>query len=233
MKEQGSMPRKITLPRLLLLRLKMALLGSGKQETKASNDLKQWSIYTSARALPFDKFQEVCVEDNLNVLIISGEPPAEKLIEAWSNIYLNYIDIIDDTFSHKINEKVKTAHLQAKIQLAKNIVRILMLKQNDELMDILIGMGFKGSVNKHNRKSCVAYLDRVRIQIKFWELNVPTEKEENKENKKLSYEQFAKALFSLSKYAGYDMKASEISCFDFALRYSEMIKDLKKTKKNG
>lgn len=225
MKKRNNMPKKITLAKSLLLGLKMGFRHSGAPMTKVSEDLKSWSICESARELKFDKFIEICVDNNILLLVKEGNPPLDELVKAWAAIYLEYSEAIDNTLTVELEKKVDNSKLKLKIKIVETIIEFLAVKYNNKLVDILHDYGFKGAFDYTKINEYEKDLMRVNTQLKFWKIKVAEEKEFKGSNP--TYEHFSAALYALSKHSGYEIRAYDISAFDFAVRYKNFIKELK------
>lgn len=183
----------------------------------------------SSKELTFDKFQKIAVEGDLRVLIIEGTPDASDLLIAWENIYWEYTQKIDNDFNALVDNRIKLLIKKIKINLVKCAIDILTWCNSDELIKMLKKFGFDGEFDFNNEEAFKNDLKRVSIQLRFWEMEIP--KEDNKANKvvdKLDYDVFIIALSNLSSYVGYDIKAKEITTYEFAVRYNMMLKEIKK-----
>lgn len=220
--------RKITdLIQSFWLKLKGAVVGIlSKKAKNTTANIQRWSIYTSANDITFDVFQTICVDDRFDLLVKSGNPPKEVLILNWLKIYEEYSDAISSSFSFEMDERIETEKLRNKTMLTHLIVSYLALEYDDELVGILKGFGFDFKFNIDNPKAYTKDLGRVITRSKFWILQL-REKDlsiKNKQDKseKPTYKDFAKALFDLSRYAGFEIKANSISALEFATRYVQM-----------
>jgi len=226
MKTQGTTPGKRGSKKLLLLKRKMDSSDSGNQTTNPSSDLKSWSIYTSAKELPFNIFQTICIEEKLELLIKDGNPPVSELINAWLNIYTEYSDALDSRYSATMEESMDTEVLRTKTMLVHNIIQILSKKHYPELIDILRQHGYPFKFDCNNPEEYHRDISRVVTRSKFWVLKLQQKDAENKlytKTAKPTYEHFAECLFALSMYAGYEIRAYDITAFEFATRYKAMM----------
>ena len=70
------------------------------------------------------QFISCICDDNLNELIISGQPTAEQLAEAWANIFLEYCDLAElAEVRYKALLRHDTEILKAQIETAKSCIQ--------------------------------------------------------------------------------------------------------------
>lgn len=228
MKKQSNTPKRKTLLRSLLSGRRIGFWDSEKSETNPSQGSRLWNIYTSARTLPFDKFQEICVEDKLELLVINGEPPIEELISGWVKIYWEYSETLDGTLVAKMQTDIERNALIAKINVVELIIGVLSLKYYQSLVDILKGYNFRGTFDFSDQEGYINDLKKCKTQLKFWKMKVEPETKKSNGNEKPTYEYFASALSSLSQYSKYLIRAKDLTAFDFAVQYKNMIAYLKR-----
>src|SRR5689334_8572625 len=89
-----------------IMRLKRkSRLQSTKKDTTSSSQTQQqqsatttqsWSLYRSIYELPFAKFIECVVDNNLLALVREGYPPQEEILKAWYEINEQYSSALGD-----------------------------------------------------------------------------------------------------------------------------------------
>lgn len=221
------MQEKTTFRKSLLSELKN-VIASTLQPTRKSIPIstKSWNICTSAREISFKDFQIICVDDKLELLIKEGNPPPEELLKAWGQIYIEYSEAIDNNLTGSLIDDLEHEMLRLKSQSIQTIVDVLSVNYVPEMIETLKGYGFKFKYDFSDKEAYMKDLSRVISRSKTWVLRLQQfdNKKKSTENIKMTYKLFSKALFALSKFAGYEINANEITAFDFASRYAEMVK---------
>lgn len=220
------MQEKTGLQKSLLSRIATHVLTFRKLPKKRSEAKNLSKFYTSARTISFELFQKVCVEADLSLLIIEGNPGGEDLNKAWVDIYMEYADAIDSSLGISLVENLETEHLRFKTVSVQTAVKVLSYRYDEALIKVLQDFGYKFKFDFSDKDAYMKDLSRVISRSKSWVLRL-REREGSAQEKsggKMTYKLFSKALFALSKFAGYEIKAKDISAYDFATRYGEMVR---------
>jgi len=231
------MQEKTGLQKSLLLRIATRVLTFRKLPKKQSEVKNLSKFYTSARQISFELFQKVCVEADLSLLAIEGNPGLEELNKAWVDIYMEYADTIDHNYGFMMEEQVDLEVLRSKTMMVQLAVQVLAKRYDNGVIGILKQLGYNFAFDANDKEAFQKDLSRVITRSKHWVLRLrekDNEKKTSKGHKPITYDDFAAGLFALSKHAGYEIKASEISAFDFAVRYRSMVRyfELQKSKNN-
>lgn len=217
---------------------------SAPPTTQKSEDCPSWTVYGSAKELPFDKFIKIACEKDLKPLIISGEPPQEVLEEAWLNIYVEYNDTIDPEFKVGLEGTVQTEVLRTKVKIVAAVIEQMMPLFNPENpnsprlfiynathVDTLRKLGFSANsfkLDENDVEACQKDLMRIATRTKSWVLQInikDKEKADGQSRNNVSLDEvFTRMIIELGKYFGFKVKPSEYTTYEFAVAFNGMQK---------
>lgn len=196
--------------------------------TQKSESSPSWTVYGSAKQLPFDKFIKIACEQDLTPLIIEGEPPTEVLQDAWLTIYTQYNDKIDSNFAIELEDKLHTENMRTKVFAVAALVKLLSLAYSEKNLETLRMLGFDYKGAPDDREELNKFLNKVTTRSKNWvvQINIKDkEKEDGTQQKTVTLEDvFAKMVKQLSIHMGYRVKPAEYTTYDFAVEFNDMQK---------
>lgn len=187
------------------------------------------------------KFKQAYCLGDLSVLIISGIPTHDELVNAWEELLSEYANQIrNEDSSHIIDLSKEIGLLQHHIIYVEEAVKYLRIRYDQDMVDemILIGYEFLQQTedivdwNKQLNR-CISLcktkiFDLEELQEQYKRINKTTE------GKKLTDDDFNKNVMMVSKYQGYridqdtTMMDEYISIFNNFLYENNLIK-----KQNG
>jgi hypothetical protein len=191
--------------------------------------------------LPLDKFIVCVCEGDLAPLIISGEPTTEEVLEAWGEIFLDYMDSMrDNKARYKLDMEIKIQILDARLDQADTALLIMqtvihpeavatlqrlnLTDYNQELFDRMFA-GDKDAyfeeLNLIKNRSREFKIDRDLLTI---ELEEYVKSEELAEQKKADRSTFLNILSRIATYKHVALiRASEITTAEFVAMFNEYL----------
>lgn len=190
--------------------------------------------------LRLDKFEDLMCEQKLEVLVISGEPSQADLLECWSNLYSQYLDILDDSEALYIIQLQKDVELlQYKIVTAEAIIKVLRFVHIEQLAQVLKELGFPivnlkqgHSGYEHALKRIEGRLDPLKLKLKGKQAEL-TEYYQDKQTDTVSRQFFARQRARLSKYQGYPIRPKKTYVPEYVAILKDYLSQSTKTKDDG
>lgn len=178
-------------------------------------------------------FLDCLYDDELKVLIISGEADEAELRAAWNKVYLEYCSLMqENSYNEVFDLTVQINWYNARIDLVDRIVVHLKMAFDQVLIDILNGedMRLQCNVKEEDRDGAlIAKLNRVVSKAKKWlvELEIAEARLEELQSETAeatTREDFEDSVLVIGKYNGYHIKKMEITVSE----YCRMLKKLDK-----
>ena len=109
-----------------------------------------WTLFRECRKLTLEKFIDCLIHNDLNSLIISGNPPKAELENAWHKIYVEYIDLMQagDEPSDIFQLIKEIQIMNARIVFVDGAVNHLFLQYDQPLVDMLVTVGFSSRLKE-------------------------------------------------------------------------------------
>lgn len=216
-------------------------------------DSTSWKLYRDCR-ITLDIFLECLIDKEYSRLIISGDPPEEEILTAWSNIYLEYAELQNGGGQGELFSKViEINSLHAKIHLADRCITHLKafdevegkLVYNEEVCKILTYYGLNPSPKIAEDDSIMIRwekLSTVHARAKRWVINLQllhkeyeelqgdTEQIHSRDGGRAYYEDW---LSSISTQRRYAVLEKDISVRQFVKAVKEAEKAYFKSFMNG
>jgi hypothetical protein len=199
---------------------------------KRSIELKieqPYKLIDDISLLSHEKFVSCICDSNLKVLVISGEPSPEDLLECWANLYAQYLDLAADAESlYFIILQKEIQILKYKVTAAEAILPVISFFHVGELVAALKQLGFETKTLQQGHhgyehgikkvKAKVAHL-KLKLQQKIQELAAS----DQGEHEAVSREYFTRQLVKLSKFQGYPLKSRKLMMTDYIAILKEFI----------
>jgi hypothetical protein len=190
--------------------------------------------------LRLDQFIDCICDQKLQVLILSGEPSAADLLECWSNLYAQYLDILDDSETlYIIQLQKEVGLLQHKILLAEAIIKVLRFMHVEQLVQDLKELGFPivnlkqgHSGYEHALKRIEGRLAPLRLKLQGKEEEL-TEYYRDKQEGAISRQFFIRQLSRLSKYQGYPIRPRDTMVPEYVAILKDYLTQNTKTNTDG
>jgi hypothetical protein len=196
------------------------------------------NLYRSLE-IPLDRFIRVYCEDDFLALIIDNKEPApdiEELMEAWSDIFLDYVDANGDNETrHKVNLQTQHAIYSARYDRAKGFISILQIMYVQAALDELRTVpafedaeldpadqsAYFERLNIYNNRTAEIKIDRDLAAIELAEMIANEQKGEVKKAEKSHF------LNILSRIATYKKVAvihtRELTTAEFCAMFAEYL----------
>jgi len=172
--------------------------------------------------------------------LIEGNPTEAEIVEAWSNIYAEWLDINEN------NEGIYLLQLQKEILLlstylieVESCVYILGMVYHHDLVAMLRDHGFDQTLDTENNEEYYANLKMISDSLAFSRMNLEIkEKEFNdymsaKKQDTINPEYFDIWLVRISKFLqGGLIRANTITVKEFVIIMKEFLNQMKSKKKN-
>ena len=187
--------------------------------------------------MELDRFLDVLYEKDYNRLIIEGDVPDGVLKEAWSAIYLEYCELMQDGTYNELFDKTKRIQdLNARISLLDNIVQCLQLKYSVRMVKIVNEMGIGFSLTAE--EDAVPKLKIVQGRMKRMIIDMETLKKEVEQLQQVKREAAGLEVFEdwlsiMSKSYGYAVRAKDISVIQFVRNQKRLTEQYEKQKRDG
>lgn len=182
----------------------------------------QYKLITSIDQLSLASFIECIVDQKFDSLIISGDPPQPEILEAWANIYSEYLDLLGDSESHYIIDLQRQAELlNYKITVTEGIIKVLEFLHVQKLVDTLKQFRFdtKHLVQDHhgyrnNLSRITSRLASMKLKLQGM-VNEVADYYKDKTTENITREFFHRQLARLSKFQGYHLKIKKLMVTEY------------------
>lgn len=235
---------------LRLLKRKAKSFRTENTTPKASQRLKSWSMYNSCKELTLDKYIEITETANYSLLdknydketdVSSSPVPAEDLIKKWEEIEIEYTSLMA---GRRLNEStVLQVHIELLMLKYDILLKSIELLRNDDsehLRNTLKDLGYPLKSKFSYREKYLKELDIIFKKAKS--IHIEIDKKVNEFNKINTVPNEAKniskeddlwidSLIVLSDFAGYNIKASEITVYEYAKRFKAYLRQAEKQQK--
>lgn len=202
------------------------------------------TYHQTIETLPYNLFIKVNTTKSLQHLVIKGNVPNEKLIEAWENIAEEYSDTIKtDKSTNQFELGKKIMYNEWQLNIIEKSLWYLRQKYDGEIADVLAVLGYNVTSNIEDIDAYNKSLDAIETEAKFLIIKQNQYKIEYdsfnngsnegiKEKGDIDYE---KELLIISKVMGYSIDASKITTLRYCAMLNLYIEDfeLKKQAANG
>lgn len=195
-----------------------------------------WKWYRDCR-IELDRFRDVLQEKDYSRLIIEGNPPESVLKEAWSAIYLQYCEIMQDgTYNELFDKTKRIQEFNARITLLDGIVMHLQLSYDAVLVKIVnemgIGLDLKSDEEPVKKlKQVQGRMKRMILDMENLKKEVAALEGEKKETATMEY--FEDWLSIMSKSYGYAVRDKDISVIQFVRNQKRLNEQFAKQERDG
>jgi hypothetical protein len=255
------MPRKKK-SLLSFTRTRSSVTNTSSSPRPPALELYRGSVYRSINELPLDRFI-ACLcgpvssldpgdeqpEENLDLspLIKPGQEgvqiPPDALIEAWGDIFLEYMDASrDDKARHKIQLASRIAQLDAQLQIIETSLVILQTLRVQELVEILQRKGnedllypaedldqYFEDLNMTRHRTAEKKIDYKLLKIELEELEASETREEVGQRAERIHFTNVLARIATFKHVAV-IRQSEITVAEFLAMFNEYLEYIQSTK---
>lgn len=208
---------------------------------KRTTELKKqipYKLIDDLSLLSHEKFVACICKSNLQVLIISGDPAPEDLLECWANIYAQYLDLAADAESlYLIILQKEVQIMKYKIAAAEAILPILSFFYVQELVDALKQLKFETKTLMQGHSGYAHGLKKVQAKLAHMKLILQQKEKElldcdqPGEESEATPEYFTRQLMKLSKFQGYPLKSRKLMMPEYIAILKEFIDYLQSKQK--
>jgi hypothetical protein len=206
-----------------------------KRSTSTSQDSLQntsppWQLHKDCFSLPLANFIECLCDESYTPLIVSGDPPLDKLQEAWLGIYIQFVDLtadIDSQYIQRLDRDIKV--LQLRLTRIDFCIRYLSLQYDEELVQVLRKMNFRFKFNPDNRvqytKDLQAVIHRtsplqMQLEMKQAELKAYQDKQKGEKPDRIY---FTKILTRLGEFMHFRIDPKVTTVAEFAIMKKDYV----------
>lgn len=187
-------------------------------------------LYRSIHELTLDKFITCLCDSDYTVLILpNATATAQEIVDAWSQIYEQYIDCIQDTEQkHLIKLSREINILTTKLNLINLIIERLNVKHSDEILHALRQLiNVPGKFDANDREQ---YAKDLKVAISLSKmLYVQLQEKEHELGKimptkagKIERSHFDALIINVSKYMKFQINRREITVGEFIAMMIDM-----------
>lgn len=190
-----------------------------------------------------DDFIKAYCRNDLSVLVISGQPSQEQMMDAWNELYFEYASIIrTDESNHIFNlhRKITSMRIQCSyVDLATNLLKLQFLENciDEDVVLQLQNFGYEIEITDDKEK-WERQLNRIVSLCKTIKWDLADLEDEMKRlnnansGKKQSETDFIQNVVMLQKW-GYPVKRKETYMDEYAQAMNIYIKEAKQNSKNN
>ena len=175
-------------------------------------------LIQSCSELPLSIFIRCLLHHDYSGLVLKGNPNEGKIVNAWENIYQEYIELSDNQYFKKLIALYKDiGELQSRIYAVELGLFLLANGRNQMVINNLNKLGYKRKWTDETYQSDLenikSRINSAKLMIKIKEKQMDDLMKENRKPVKES--DFDKALTVMSKYQGYRIRKEDITVLEF------------------
>lgn len=193
-----------------------------------------WKLYHSCKKCPLDVFLDCLYDNEIESLIIEGDPPIDEIEKAWNKLHYEYSGLMmSDKQSQELELVQDVNTINGKLVLIDGIIQHLLICFDQDLVDILNSFFLKCDLNENDDLfSTYKKLKGVSIRAKKIIAQLQIKENELKKIQDASKghtgrEYYGKALLILSKENGYAIRERDITVFQFVTAVNMMNEKIK------
>lgn len=185
---------------------------------KKFKKLYRSELIQSCSELPLSIFIRCLLHHDYSGLVLKGNPNEGKIVNAWENIYQEYIELSDNQYFKKLIALYKDiGELQSRIYAVELGLFLLANGRNQMVINNLNKLGYKRKWTDETYQSDLenikSRINSAKLMIKIKEKQMDDLMKENRKPVKES--DFDKALTVMSKYQGYRIRKEDITVLEF------------------
>jgi hypothetical protein len=186
------------------LRLSKAAFQPGAIES--SSPVK---LLTKCSEVNMGQFIACLCDDDLSQLIISGEPTALEIAQAWANLFFEYCELAEDAeTAYRVRLDAQLTLDRKKEELGQGWVRLLEQRYSAKLAEALQMIGFEYELNPEDPEQFKSDIRRIngelgylRLTIKIKEAEWRALKEKQSTTDTVDRKYFSTIFFAINNYA--------------------------------
>lgn len=201
--------------------------AAGKRQENRAGSGRSYIIYDRCEDCPLKVYIDLVCNDNLQALVVKGNPPEEVLVEARERLCAELAELSGDSYHGKVNALIRKIHFyRAGILILAACQRLVAIGEKKKALHFLneagvVRVGNMESKSLISRLSGLIREKKVRLQS---EENRYRELTKKSGENKLTPAYFTEQLVVLSKYAGFRLSSSITLA-----EYAAYLKDMKES----
>lgn len=212
----------------------------GKKRGNPAKSEELYSIYSSCYDCPLKVYIEIVCNNNLDALIISGNPPKEVLEDTYNKIISGYAELSGSSITTRYNILLKEIYsYRAQIVGLTICMRLLCDESSPEAVEGLNKLGIRCSLPT-SKKTLNELLQKIDLRIKDRTIRMEKSKKEFESVKekskcsKATHADFIEQLSHVSRWAGFRI-STDITLAEYAVYIKQMSEcaEQLKAKTNG
>ena len=218
-----------------------------RKETSASSPTTGIGTPSPIRLLrtlsecPIAVFKKALCSGDLSLLIVSGEPTEEQLLDAWNDIYFDYAAVLkSDSSDYTFKLAKDIGLLKHHLYYVEWAVLFLRLKYEPEVVEELQAIGYFDLEYSEDQAEWERRLNRVisLAKTKVHDLEMLEKDYERisktSEGKPVTEEQFNQTVLELARFQGYRIDQVTTMMDEYVSIYNNFLNDVKiKSKHHG
>lgn len=185
---------------------------------KKFKKLYRSELIQSCSELPLSIFIRCLLHHDYSGLVLKGNPNEGKIVNAWENIYQEYIELSDNQYFKKLIALYKDiGELQSRIYAVELGLFLLANGRNQMVINNLNKLGYKRKWTDETYQSDLenikSRINSAKLMIKIKEKQIEELMKEN--HKPVRESDFDKVLTVMSKYQGYRIRKEDITVSEF------------------
>ena len=200
---------------------------------------RSWNLYLNIYELPFSKFLDCIVDDNLSALIKEGYPPEIELLTTWQSISEQYANACGNSeYSLYFNLFKRIGIITQDLADIHNFIELLSIIYYEPIareLNSLLKTNFRFDPSNQieyqaTLKRCYNRSRGLKIELDLKKLQYEEMEKKLSKNEKPTREYYYKILITLSDHAGYDLRPDMITVFEYCERLQRLKKHFESAK---
>lgn len=181
------------------------------------------NLYTTCRELTLDRFIDCIIHGKIERLIKHGTATHDELNAAWSQIYNEYLELVNTPGHSYVMGLLNTVGgLYTRITVGEWCIKALSYQRAQSCIDRLKELGISLDFPEDNPGRYAEDLKAAAKFVKKWVVEYQMKQKEyedydiKQENRPITEGDFMDGLTELSRYMGYRLNPAEITVYEYA-----------------
>jgi hypothetical protein len=154
----------------LTARFQFSTVPSHQDVTVSSSPAK---VLSSCYEVTMGQLEDCICDNNLSTLVVSGEPSALQLAEAWSSIFFEYCELAEDSETrYRVLLDAQLTLDKKKEELGQGWATLLKHKYSEDIAEALRIIGFEFELNPNDPEQYQADLKRINGELGYLRLTI-------------------------------------------------------------
>lgn len=196
------------------------LRNVGKKPVGKESHSNIYHIHDDAKKCTLNMYIEIAFRNNLNALIIEGNPPVEELTNARNEIINEFTEATGNHAAGILSRSLhKLFRLKSKIACYQLILNLIFFDEYDKVEEQLKTMNYKVPTNEKEKQQLIQRI-KTKIKTTYVSLSEESRKYNNlikdSQGKEYTENDFEKQLSYVSKYMGYHIDKDKVTLIEYA-----------------